>query len=91
TKQQMFKHFAHYFQIAKHSAWEDVTAPVVRVSQDGTTAWAAFNVRSQYVETQPDGTHKPVDTTMSWLSTYEKRQGQWVMTAVATTYPLEDH
>jgi hypothetical protein len=52
-------------------------------------AWTAFNVRSKYVETQPDGSRKPVDSTVSWLSTYESRDGQWVMTAAATTYPSE--
>jgi len=90
TKEAMHKRFVDVFQKTEHSAWEDVERPVIRVSQDGTMAWAAFNVRSQYVEKQPDGKRKAVNATVSWLSVYEKREGHWVITAAATTYPSEN-
>lgn len=90
SKEAMYKRFVEVFQKTEHSAWEDVDRSVIKVSQDGTMAWAAFNVRSQYVERQPDGKRRAVDATISWLSTYEKREGHWLMTAAATTYPSEN-
>jgi ketosteroid isomerase-like protein len=90
SKEKMHERFVTTFRRTKHSAWEDVETPVVRVSQDGTMAWGVFNVRSRYLETAADGKQKSVDVIMSWLCTYEIREGHWLMTGVATTYPTEE-
>lgn len=89
SKEDMYQRFADYFQKAKHSAWEDIETPLIRVAPGGTMVWGAFNVRSKYVETSADGGPKAVEAVMSWLCTYEKQKGHWVMTSVATTYPSD--
>jgi len=87
TREAMYRRFVEGFQNVKYSTWDDIERPVIKVSQDGAMAWAAFNVRSRYLEKGPDGKNRAVDSTICWLSIYEKRDGSWVMTAVATTYP----
>lgn len=89
TKEAMYERLVEGFQKTEYSAWEDINRPVIKVSQDGTMAWAAFNVQSQYVEKQPGAKPRAVNAAISWLSTYDNRAGHWVMTGAATTYPSE--
>jgi len=89
TREQQRKHFEGYFRRVQHSAWEDVEAPIVHVSEDGATAWAIFHVHSAYVETKPDGGKEAGGFKGAWMSTYEKMDGRWQMTAVVTTREAE--
>jgi dienelactone hydrolase len=80
------KRFTKYFGSAQHRLWDDVEPPVIRVSPDANMAWAVYRVHSQYLETKPDGTQKTTNFTAAWMSTYEKQDGQWLMTAVTSTF-----
>jgi dienelactone hydrolase len=85
TRAQHVKHLEDYFHRVQHSAWEDVEPPIVHVSPDGTTAWAIFHVHSAYTETKPDDTKEAGGFKGTWMSTYEKIDGRWQMTAVITS------
>src|SRR5579863_8219534 len=75
SKEKMYERFVSTFRRTRHTAWEDMEVPVVRVSRDGEMAWGAFNVRSRYVERAGDGKEKQVEAVMSWLCTYELKKG----------------
>ena len=80
-----------YFDRSTFQAWDDITPPVIRISPDGRMATVAVHKRVRL--TAPDSTGTPVaeHTVFAWLATYEKQDGIWRLTAVASTdRPGED-
>lgn len=78
--------FEEYFKSAHFSAWDDVEPPIVRVSADGTMGWMIVRVRIAYTETDTSGKTTNANTVGAWMSAYEKQNGTWIMTAVASTF-----
>jgi ketosteroid isomerase-like protein len=81
--------FEEYFLTAKHSAWEDLEPPIIQISSGDNMAWAIYRVRSQYIETKPDGTKESGDFVGAWTSTYERIDNRWLMTSVTSTFEPE--
>ena len=80
------KEMQEYFGSRKHRAWEDLEPPVVHVSPHGDMAWAIYRVRSRYTESKADGSQQDGEFVCAWTSTYEKRDGRWLMTSVTSTF-----
>ena len=78
--------FEQYFKNAKFSAWDDVEPPVVHVSADGAMAWMILQVRIAYTTIDASGKTSKEDTVGAWMSSYEKQNGTWIMTAVTSTF-----
>ncbi|HTS07738.1 MAG TPA: hypothetical protein VMP68_19340 [Candidatus Eisenbacteria bacterium] len=78
--------FLQYFKNSRFSAWDDVDPPVVHVSVDGTVAWMILHVRIAYTTTDASGKTTNEDTEGAWMSSYEKQNGTWIMTAVTSTF-----
>lgn len=76
--------FEGYFRGATYHAWEDVEPPVIRVSQDGTMAWATRRVRVDREEPAPAGTRRR-EFTSAWTATYARTDAGWRMTSVTST------
>ena len=85
TCADMRARFTNYFGRAKFSAWDDVEPPVVRASEDGTMGWMVVRVHVAYTEGDTSGREAKRDSIMAWMAAYEKRDGQWIMTAVTST------
>lgn len=90
TREEALRDMRGYFGSRKHRAWEDLEPPVVHVSPRGDMAWAVYRVRSRYTETKPDGTGQDGEFVCAWTSTYEKRDGRWLMTSVTSTFEARD-
>jgi hypothetical protein len=84
-REDMRKQFAEYFQKAQFTAWNDLEPPTVRVSDDGNMGWMIVRVRITYTEKDKSGKSVVQDAVMAWMSTYEKHNGKWTMTAVTST------
>jgi hypothetical protein len=78
--------FAEYFKNAQFLAWDDVESPIVRVSEDGNMGWMIVRVRIAYTETDTSGKTTNENTVGAWMSSYEKQNGTWIMTAVTSTF-----
>ena len=85
SREDVRKKFVEYFQSAQFTAWDDLEPPIVRVSDDGSMGWMIVRVRIAYTEKDSSGKKAVHDDTMAWMSTYEKREGHWTMTAVTST------
>ena len=85
TREDLRKRFATYFQGAEFVAWDDLEPPVIQVSPDGKMGWMAVRQKVTIRRQDAQGSKVAEDTTMSWLSTYEKRDGKWQHVANATT------
>ncbi len=85
TPEDVRAKFTDYFRRADFSAWDDLEPPVVRVSSDGQMGWMIVRVHIAYTEREKSGSNTKHDSTAAWMAAYEKRDGNWVMTAVTST------
>jgi hypothetical protein len=86
SREQARAKFVEYFRNAEFSAWDDVEPPIVRVSRDGNMGWMIVRVRIAYTETGGSGKASEQKTVGAWMSTYERQNGTWIMTAVTSTF-----
>lgn len=77
TRDERAKMMGPYFQQTEFTRYEDLVAPVVRVSGDGTLGWLICQVRMEGTRTMTTGEKLPVDSTWAWIELYEKRDGAW--------------
>jgi hypothetical protein len=83
--EQVRTKFTDYFSNTEFSAWDDVEPPIVRGSEDGRIGWMIVRVHIAYTQVDGAGKKTRSDSTMAWMSAYEKRNGVWIMTAVTST------
>ena len=79
TREEVRKRFADYLGRTEFSEYRDLVEPIVRVSQDGTLAWAIVQVKVSGVQTNDEGEEEPFDWVSAWIELFEKRNGRWVM------------
>jgi len=77
--------FQGYFDQSTFQAWDDVTPPRIRISADGMMAYVIVDKRVHVTSTAPGAAPVVERVRYAWLSVYEKRNGEWRMTAIAST------
>ncbi|MEP7377469.1 MAG: hypothetical protein ABI675_28960 [Chitinophagaceae bacterium] len=77
TPEENKERFGKYFGSVKFIKWDDVAAPIIRFSDDGSLAYAI--IQKQVILSTTDSGGKPVtDTTdYAWASVYRKKEGKW--------------
>lgn len=85
TREELLGHVADSLNGSQHRAADDLETPIIRVSSDGTMAWAIFRTRYRYDAVKPDGKVESNDSTSASMVIYEKQGGNWLATATATT------
>lgn len=68
------------------SEYRDLRAPIVRVSDDGTLGWVIVELQARGVQAGSDGTEEPLEFVCAWISLFEKRDGEWMMTGDVSTF-----
>ena len=86
SREDVRERFLEYFKRSQFSAWDDVEPPIAHVSADGNTGWMIVQVRIAYAETNASGKTTNQNTVGTWMSAYERQNGTWVMTAVASAF-----
>lgn len=84
-REELREFFEGYFRGARYHAWDDVEPPLIRVSEDGTMAWAVRRVRVDREEPAAEGTRRR-QFVSAWTATYERTDGGWRMTSVTSTF-----
>lgn len=82
TREESRARFQAYFDRANLLAWEDVTPPVITISDDGSMAHVIVRKRVRWTT---DGAAEEAEAEYAWLETYRKRDGRWRLTAIAST------
>jgi len=79
------RRISNYFNSVKFIKWDDVADPVIRLSRDGTLAYAV--VQKLVIVQYPDSSGKEqADTTdYAWVSIYRKEKGEWKVEANIST------
>jgi hypothetical protein len=77
--------FQAYFDRSTFLEWADLAPPIVRISPDGQMAYVVVQKRVRLSALDSLGVSRPEHTVFAWLEAYEKRNGRWVLMAVAST------
>jgi hypothetical protein len=68
--------------------WDDITPPVIRMSDDGSMAFLLVHKRVRLLD-KNDGGKEKVEV-FAWSTTFRKIAGKWKMTSVTSTRTPED-
>lgn len=85
TKEESLRRFQTYLDRSVFLEWDDLSPPIVRVSEDATMAYVIVHKRVR-LKAASEKDDSPIETTVfGWMETYEKRDGKWALTAIAST------
>ena len=65
--------------------WDDLAPPHIRVSPDGQMAYVVVQKSVRLTAPDSAGVPEAEHTIFAWVEFYEKRNGRWTLTAVAST------
>jgi hypothetical protein len=83
TRDDVRSRFAAYFAEVRYSVWDDMTPPHVWVSGDGTSAWMAVHIEARLAAVDDPEAERRFES--SWIATYEKVAGRWLMAGIASS------
>jgi ketosteroid isomerase-like protein len=77
---QMRQIFAQAFNGATYHEFDDLEAPSVHVSDDGTLAWMAVRIRVWKSQIDKEGVTQERRFVSTAIRTYQNRDGRWLRT-----------
>jgi hypothetical protein len=77
--------FQEYLTASTFQAWDDIVSPRIRISPDGQMAYVVVQKRVHLTAKDSTGAVVPERTRFAWLSVYEKQEGEWRLSAIAST------
>lgn len=81
TREETLQQFRDYLGRTVFSAYDDSSDPIVHVSEDGTMGWVLAHVYVAGIRDKGEATESNIDMTWTWVSIFEKRNGQWLRVA----------
>ncbi|MEW6732522.1 MAG: hypothetical protein AB1489_14430 [Acidobacteriota bacterium] len=85
TREQSINRLQPYFDQSSFIEWDNISPPIIRVSEDASMAYAIVQKRVRLKAKDNNGVEREYQTIFAWMETYEKREGKWKLTAVAST------
>jgi len=77
------QHFDNYLQSSDFIKWDDTENPIIRISDDGTMAYA---IVQKLVILKNKSENDRIDTThFAWVSIYTKKNSEWKLVCNAST------
>ena len=77
--------FQEYLDASTFQAWDDIVPPRMRISGDGQMAYVVVEKRVHLTTRDSSGAAQAERTRFAWLSVYEKQDGRWRLSAIAST------
>jgi hydrogenase maturation factor len=77
--------FRSYFNSSTFLEWDDITPPVIKVSDDATMAYVTVHKKVKLLARDEKGAEREETEIYAWLATYRKIGGKWKLTAIAST------
>jgi hypothetical protein len=85
TWEASFERFKSYFSRSTFLEWDDITPPVIKVSDDATMGYTIVHKRVRLLSKGDDGKETEVTEVYAWVTLYRKINGKWQLMAVAST------
>ena len=77
--------FRAYFAQVRYDVWDDLEPPHVSVSTDAMSAWMAIAIEARMTVRDEQGEERDVAFESSWISTWDKIDGEWRMTGISSS------
>ena len=65
--------------------WDDITPPIIRVSDDATMAFVIVHKKVRLLSKEEGGKESEEVEVFAWLTIYRKVDGKWKVTSIAST------
>lgn len=85
AREDILKRFQSYFDRTTFIEWDDITPPIIKISEDATMAYAAVNKRVHAKIKNDKGEMVEVKNVFAWTATYRKLSGKWLLTSITST------
>lgn len=85
SREKSISNLQHYFDNSTFIEWDDITPPVIRVSDDATMAYVIVHKKVRLTEKTETGGSQEETEVFAWVAIYQKRNGQWKMTVMTST------
>jgi sulfatase modifying factor 1 len=82
------KRLQAYFDASTFLEWDDITPPIIRISNDGTMAYVLVHKKVRLVD-KNNGDKEEVDV-FAWTMTMRKVAGKWKVTSTTSTRTPEN-
>ncbi|HKP70701.1 MAG TPA: SUMF1/EgtB/PvdO family nonheme iron enzyme, partial [Pyrinomonadaceae bacterium] len=79
------KRMQAYFDASTFLEWDDITPPIIRISDDATMAYVVNHKKVRLLAKDKNGKMQEEVEVFAWVSMYRKVGGRWKLTAVAST------
>lgn len=76
-REELAARLGPYFAATRFTRYDDVVAPVLAVSADGTLGWLACQIEAAGTQSQASGPPQPVAFGYSWVELYARQNGEW--------------
>ncbi len=86
TKASTKQVFEQQFQHGRYAETRNLVPPTIKISADGTMAWAVGQFSYIYAFKDSTGTEHTFSAVNAWLSVFEKQNERWVAVAEAETF-----
>jgi len=77
--------FRSYFNNSTFLEWDDITPPVIKVSDDATMGYILVHKKVRLLAKNENGRQQEETEIYAWLATYRKIGGKWKLTTIAST------
>ncbi|NUO82981.1 nuclear transport factor 2 family protein [candidate division KSB1 bacterium] len=74
-----------YFDRSEFLEWDDISPPIIRVSQDASMAYVIVHKRVRLKAKNEEDELEEETTIFAWTETYEKQNDKWTLTSVTST------
>ena len=85
TREESFNRFQTYFKNSTFLEWDDITPPVIKVSDDATLGYTIVHKKVRLLAQDENGKEQEETEVFAWIAVYQKNDGKWKLTAIAST------
>lgn len=85
TREASLNRFQNYLNNSTFIEWDDITPPVISVSDDATMGYVWVHKKVRLLAKDVQGKEQEETEIFAWIETYRKIKGEWKLTAVVST------
>lgn len=90
TKEESASRLQKYFDNSTFLEWDDITAPVIKVSDDATMGYVIVHKKVRLLAKTETGGSEEETEVFAWVAIYRKFNGEWKLTTVVSTRTPEE-
>lgn len=85
SREASLNRFQNYLNRSTFIEWDDITPPVIKVSDDASMAYVLVHKKVRLTAKNENGAETEETEIFAWIEVYRKIKGGWKLTAVVST------